>query len=185
DRVVTNSYDTMNTVIRECRKRGYTRMGVALMQVVDERNEGLLCAAYSLACERDHGMAPLAPLLIPKWDAKAFRAWFKREKPQVVISSNFLLPHIEESLRQLKLQVSDQVGLVNLNLLPTHQNYSGVCQDAPAIGAMAARLVIEKLNHNERGIPSARMTVLTDGYWIEGQPLKKANKGTGRRRFAR
>ena len=173
DRVVTNSYETMNTVLRECRKRGYTRMGVALMQVVDDRNEGLLCAAYSLAKERDTGMASLNPLLIPKWDAKSFRAWFKREKPQVVISSNFLLPHIEESLKAMKLRVADDVGLVNLNLLPTHQNYSGVCQDAPAIGAMAARLVIEKLNHNERGIPAARMTVLTDGTWISGQTLKK------------
>ena len=175
DRVVTNSYDTMNIVIRECRTRGYTRIGLAILQFVDERNEGLLCAAYSLAKERDPGMAPLAPLLIPKWDAKAFRAWFKREKPQVVISSNFLLPQIEECLREMKLRASDQVGLVNLNLFPSHQNYSGVCQDAPAIGAMAARLAIEKLNHNERGIPAAQMTVLTDGYWFEGQTLKKAN----------
>ena len=84
----------------------------------------------------------------------------------------------EECLREMKLRVSDQVGLVNLNLLPMHQNYSGVCQDAPAIGAMAARLVIEKLNHNERGIPAARMTVLTDGYWFEGQTLRKGRSST-------
>ena len=174
DRVVTDSYDTMNTAIRECRKRGYTRIGLAILQFVDERNEGLLCAAYSLAKERDPGMAPLVPLLIPQWDAKAFRGWFKREKPQVVISSNFLLPQIEECLRQLKLRVPDQIGLVNLNLLPDQQHYSGVCQDAPAIGAMAARLVIEKLSHNDRGIPNSRITMLTDGHWIEGRTLLKA-----------
>lgn len=174
DRVVTNSYDTMNTVIRECRGRGYKRLGVALTQVVDDRNEGLLCAAYALAEQRDPEMAPLAPLLIPRWDAKAFRVWFKREKPEVVISSNFLLPQIEEILGQLHLRVPDQIGLVNLNLLPDQQHYSGVCQDAPAIGAMAARLVIEKLSHNDRGIPNSRITMLTDGHWIEGRTLLKA-----------
>jgi len=172
DRVVTNSYDTMHMVIRECRKRGYTRLGVALSQFVDERNEGLLCAAYALARERDPDMASLPPLIIPQWDSKAFLAWFKREKPQVVISSNFLLPQIGACLAKLKRRVPDQIGLVNLNLFPAHQHYSGVCQDAPAIGAMATRLVIEKLNHNDQGIPAARMTMLTDGYWFEGKTLK-------------
>ena len=174
DRVVTNSYDTMNTVIRVCRGRGYKRLGVALPQVVDDRNEGLLCAAYALAEQRDPEMAPLAPLLIPRWDAKTFRAWLRREKPEVVISSNFLLPQIEEILGLLRLRVPDQIGLVNLNLLPDQQHYSGVCQDAPAIGAMAARLVIEKLSHNDRGIPTSRVTMLTDGHWIEGRTLLKA-----------
>jgi LacI family transcriptional regulator/LacI family fructose operon transcriptional repressor len=176
DRVVTNSYDTMNTVIRECRKRGYTRMGVALKQVVDERNEGLLCAAYALARERNPGMAPLPPLLLPQWDEKAFLAWFKREKPQVVISSNFLLPQIEECLAKLKRRVPDQVGLVNLNLNPEMQHYSGVYQDAPAIGAMAVRLVIDKLNHNDYGVPATRMTVLTDGFWFAGKTLKETSR---------
>ena len=174
DRVVTNSYDTMNTVIRECRERGYKRLGVALTQVVDDRNEGLLCAAYALAEQRDPEMAPLVPLIIPRWDAKIFRAWFKREKPEVVISSNLFLPQIEESLGQLQLRVPDQIGLVNLNLLRDQQHYSGVCQDAPAIGAMAARLVIEKLSHNDLGIPNSRITMLTDGHWIAGRTLRKA-----------
>ena len=181
DRVITDSYDTMNLVLAECRGRGYARLGVALHRIVDERNEGLLCAAYALARERDPGMAPLPALLISDRDPKAFLAWFKREKPQVVISSNFLLPQIEECLGKLKLRVPDQVGLVNLNVSPQRQHYSGVFQDAPAIGAMAARLVIEKLNHNDRGIPAERMTVITEGHWFEGNTLAKTAATPGKK----
>lgn len=172
DRVVTNSFDTMNMTIRECRARGYRRLGVALMQVVDERNEGLLCASYALAQTRDPGLERLKPLIVPAWDKRAFLAWFKRERPEVVISSNFFLPHIEACLEELGLESPRDVGLVNLNRYPDNPRYTGVCQDAPAIGAMAARLAIEKLNHNERGIPSARMTMLTDGRWVEGETLR-------------
>lgn len=153
DRVVTNSYDTMNIAIRECRLRGYARLGVALTQFVDERNEGLLCAAYALARERDPGMSPLSPLIIPEWNGKPFLAWFKRERPQVIISSNTLLPRIEECLARQNVRVPEDIGLVNLNYIPEHQHYSGVCQDAPAIGVMAARLVIEKLNHTTGASP--------------------------------
>ncbi|XHR26699.1 MAG: LacI family DNA-binding transcriptional regulator [Chthoniobacteraceae bacterium] len=171
DRVITNSYDTMNIVLAECRRRGFTRLGVALHQIVDERNEGLLCAAYALARERDPGMAPLSPLLMSDWNTDAFLKWFEHEKPQVVISSNFFLPHIEACLQKLNLRVPDQISLVNLNVSSLRPNDSGVCQDAPAIGGIAARLVIEKLNHNDRGIPASRLTVLTEGHWFEGTTL--------------
>lgn len=171
DRVVTDSYRTMNLALRHCRERGYRRIGLALTEFVDERNEGLLCAAYALSQVRDRGMERLSPHITPKWDEVKFHHWMQKQRPSVIVSSNTLLPEIELYLRKNKLRVPADIGLVNLNTTPLGQSYSGICQDAPAIGALAVRLVIEKMNHNDLGIPSSRVTVLTESHWIDGKTL--------------
>lgn len=182
DRVVTDSYRTMNQVLRECRNRGYSRCGVVLAKVVDERNEGLLSAAYSLARERDPFLADIPSLIMEKWDEKTFLRWKERQRPEVIISSNLLLPQIRNSLCASNREIPGDIGLVNLNADPS-SDYSGICQDAPAIGAAAVRLLIEKLNNNERGIPSSRTTLMTEGYWFEGSTLPPAASASGHPRL--
>ncbi|MFA6961642.1 MAG: LacI family DNA-binding transcriptional regulator [Opitutaceae bacterium] len=177
DRVVTDSYNTMRLALAECRHRGFSRLGLALAQVVDERNEGLLCAAYALAARRDPGLANIPPLILPSWNEKTFAAWLKRNHPEVIISSNTLLPQIEQYLRTEGIRIPTDVGVINLNVNPATQPHSGVCQDAHAIGAQAARLVIEKLNHNDRGVPASRMTILTDGRWHDGKTMLAEKPG--------
>jgi LacI family transcriptional regulator/LacI family fructose operon transcriptional repressor len=39
------------------------------------------------------------------------------------------------------------------------------------MGATAARLVIEKITRNERGIPEFPHTISSPGHWIEGSTL--------------
>jgi len=173
DRVATDSYSTMNQVIVECRRRGFSRLGPVLAEVVDERNEGLLSAAYALSRERDAGLADIPALILPGWNGKDFMRWLKRHRPQVVISSNLLLPQIHKSLRDAKLRTPADIGLVNLNATPG-ASYSGICEKTESIGAQAIRLLVDKLNHNERGIPSARTTLLTQGYWLEGRTLRRS-----------
>ena len=40
-----------------------------------------------------------------------------------------------------------------------------------ASGAAAVRLVIDKLNRNDRGVPALRQTILMPGHWHEGRTL--------------
>lgn len=173
DRVVTDSYATMNMAVAECRRRGFSRLGVVLAQVVDERNEGLLSAAYSLAREKDRRIAAIPRLILPGWQEDAMESWMQRWRPEVLISSNTLLPSIRAYLQRKRIRVPAQVGLLNLNVDPA-MDLSGICQDAPGIGAAAVRLVIEKLNHNDFGIPKSRVTLLTEGVWHEGKTLAQA-----------
>lgn len=172
DRVVTDSYATMNMAIAECRRRGFSRLGVVLAQVVDERNEGLLSAAFSLAREKDRRIAAIPRLILPGWQEDAMESWMRRWRPEVIISSNALLPSIQTYLERRRIRVPAQVGLLNLNVA-SDMNLSGICQDAPGIGAAAVRLVIEKLNHNDFGIPKSRVTLLTEGMWHEGNTLAR------------
>lgn len=105
----------------------------------------------------------------------------RENRPQAIISSNTLLPHISSWLQAKGLRVPRDIGVLNLNT-PSSGNQSGVSQDAPATGAAAARLLIEKLNHNERGITESRVTLLTEGRWFEGKTLARLPEHKTRRR---
>ena len=44
-------------------------------------------------------------------------------------------------------------------------------------GAAAVRLVIDKLNRNDRGVPALRQTILMPGHWHEGRTLAPRTRG--------
>lgn len=171
DRVVTDSSGAMNRAIDQCRRRELSSLGVCLAQVVDERNEGLLCASYALARERFQDLNNLPPLILPAWDEKKFITWLRRHQPQVIISSNALLPMIQATLHKLKMRVPRDIGIINLNILDSTTGHSGISQDATGMGVMAARLLIDKIYRNETGIPTSRVTVLTESNWQDGKTL--------------
>ena len=54
---------------------------------------------------------------------------------------------------------------------------AGIYQDPFTIGATAARMVIEKIGRNDRGIPANRQTVLTQGRWIAESSPESVAKG--------
>jgi DNA-binding LacI/PurR family transcriptional regulator len=176
DRVVTDSSGAMNIAIGQCRRRGMSALGVCLAQVVDERNEGLIRAAYALARERFSDIKNLPPLILPEWNEEEFLAWLRKHNPEVIISSNTLLPGIRLALQKLKKGVPRDIGLINLNLLDPSDTMAGISQDSPAMGAVAARMLIDKIYHNEMGIPSSRITVLTESRWKDGKTLSNLKK---------
>lgn len=171
DRVVTDSSEAMNRAIDQCRRRELSSLGVCLAQVVDERNEGLLCASYALTRERFQDLNNLPPLILPTWDEKTFTSWLRRHQPQVIISSNALLPMIQSTLRKLKIRVPRDIGIINLNILDSNSQLSGISQDAAGMGVIATRLLIDKIYRNETGVPTSRVTVLTESHWQDGQSL--------------
>jgi len=61
----------------------------------------------------------------------------------------------------------------------------GIYQDPFTIGATAARLVIEKIGRNDRGVPALRQTILTSGRWVEGSSLGLTVKPAGGRALRR
>jgi LacI family transcriptional regulator/LacI family fructose operon transcriptional repressor len=175
DRVVTESYDTMRVAVAQCLARGYRRIGLTLSKIVDDRNEGLLSAAYGLDANRHTQMANIPELIVDEWDQSTFSDWMEMHRPEVIITSNTQMIEITDWLQQHRYRIPQDIGLINLNVAE-NGHHSGVCQNAPLIGATAATLLVEKLNHNERGIPTCRRTVLTEGIWHEGQTLRSPRK---------
>lgn len=169
DRVVHDNFAGMRTILQQCRARGYRRPGLVLTEAGNTRTDGLNLGAYLLE-QRSGGIDALEPLLIPAWSADAFAHWHREQRPDVVITSNVLTEPILGWCRSAGIAIGAELGLANVNALPD-QTIAGVKQAWDAIGAIGVQLLIDKINRNDRGVPSLYRTILTPGTWIEGTTL--------------
>jgi DNA-binding LacI/PurR family transcriptional regulator len=170
DRVVHDSYDGMRRIMAECRARGLRRVGLMLTAAGDERTEHLNAAAFWTVQKSARGFAAIPPLIVPAWDSAAVGAWLARYRPEVIVTSNALLPELIDWCHQRGLRLGRQLRVANVNAAADGP-VGGIYQDPFTIGATAARLVIEKIGRNDRGIPGLRQTILTSGRWVEGASL--------------
>jgi len=171
DRVVHDSYAGMRRIMVECRRRRLHRVGLTLSHTGNERTERLNTAAYWAEQKADNYFAAVPPLILPEWRAPAFQQWFERTRPEVVVTSNEFLPEILAWCARRRLRPGGNLQLANVNA-DDDGPVSGVYQNHFTIGLMAARLVIERLLQNERGIPALPSTLLTRGAWVEGTTLR-------------
>jgi LacI family transcriptional regulator/LacI family fructose operon transcriptional repressor len=183
DRVVHDGYDATRLALDQCRRRGFRRIGLLLATGVHQRANSVNVAAYWLEQKARRCFAEIPPLLIPDWDHPAFAAWFRAHRPRVIITTNWLLRYVLDFARQQRLGIPGDLGLINLNAFED-ESVGGIVQNPGAIGAAAVRLVIDKLNRNDRGVPALRQTILIPGHWHEGRtlaPLTRAGMRLGRR----
>jgi DNA-binding LacI/PurR family transcriptional regulator len=171
DRVVHDSYAGMRRIMTECRCHRLRRIGLTLSRTGHERTERLNTAAYWAEQKADDFFAAVPPLILPEWHTAAFQDWFERTRPEVVVTSNEFLAEILAWCARRRLRPGADLQLANVNAAADGP-VSGVYQDPFAIGVLAARLVIERLVQNERGVPTLPHTLLTRGTWVEGATLR-------------
>jgi LacI family transcriptional regulator len=154
-------------------ERGYERIGFL---TTDASALTLFTAGYmqsQLAAPRRQKL-PL--LIISQKDAedsvRAARVWFKRHRPDAIISDHAGAAALLESLG---LRVPDDVGLAALSVLDGKAN-AGINQNAVEIGRVAAETVISLINHNHRGIPPFQRHILVEGFWTDGSMLPVRSK---------
>jgi LacI family transcriptional regulator/LacI family fructose operon transcriptional repressor len=170
DRVVNDAYGGMRRIMAECRRRGLHRVGLLLTEDGDERTEHRNGAAFWVEQKADGFFAAIPPLYPPAWDQSAFEAWHRRYHPEVIVTSNVFLGNVQAWIARSGLGPGRDVHLINVNAAENGP-ISGVCQNPRVMGATAARLVIEKITRNERGIPEFPHTISSPGHWIEGSTL--------------
>jgi LacI family transcriptional regulator/LacI family fructose operon transcriptional repressor len=170
DRVVNDGYEATRLALDHCRRRGLRRIGLLMATGVHQRANSVNVAAYWLEQKARRFFAGIPPLLIPDWDRRAFAAWYRAHRPQVIITTNWLLRYVLDFVRQQRLVIPGDLGIINLNAFED-ESVTGIIQNTGAIGAAAVRLVIDKLNRNDRGVPPLRQTILMPGHWHEGRTL--------------
>lgn len=175
DRVLHDSYDGMRRIMTECRRRGVHRVGLTLTTIGHERTDLLNGAAYWVEQRRDDFFLAVPPLVVDGWNASRFGAWYDEHRLEAVVTSNDLLASIHGWADQRGLTIGRDLQLINVN--SRSEDMSGIFQDPYAIGLLAGRMVIEKINHNDRGIPESAHTVVIPGNWREGRTLKSVPLG--------
>jgi len=155
----------------KARELGYRRIGYA-SHIQFEKNtkghfrEGYLNAQEELAPHRGH-LEVLELGNDASRQAKDFATWFKRYKPDAIIST---LPNVRELIERLKLRVPRDVAVATTSLLDGNFD-SGSDQNSQEIGRVAVSTLAGLIIENERGIPAYQRRILVEGRWVQGTSM--------------
>jgi DNA-binding LacI/PurR family transcriptional regulator len=164
-------YRAVREICQRCRERGYRRIGLAVTREHDIAHQSLHRSAL-LGCQAEWPRADhVPPLVTEQWAAEPFLAWVKRHRPDVVIAG---ADQPWEWLAAAGYRIPKDIGLIRPHVSDHLLGASGFIFDEAELGAAAVDLVVEQLNHNERGIPPLVKRVLLPGRWYEGKSLRPA-----------
>lgn len=165
-------YHAISLALRKLKQYNYRRIGLALMPLSDGYSDGIFSArylhhlhfaAYSHApmifCERSRAS---------DFTEANFQKWFMHERPDAIICMGH---QIHEWVERMGLRVPDEVGVVDLDVHESHCSWSGIDMREEAVAAAGVDLIVQQLQCNDLGIPSAPKAILIEGQWVEGKTL--------------
>lgn len=168
-----NHYHNMSLMLRQLRRLGYRRIGLAIPGRADRYAQGTFQAAYLLHAQ-NHAVAPRIPPLVPDrlsdWNRSVFLSWFKKHRPDVIVC---LTHDVRDWLDAEKVNIPGDVGLAILSHHAHETEWSGIEQHTELIGEAAVRIVSEQLTLNQRGCPTYPKTLFIDGEWVSGSTTRK------------
>lgn len=168
-RAVPDYVQNVTIAIRELKRRGYRRIGMALISPLDVRTAHRWSAGYFTHQQRTRA-ADRVPLLEPKTlDEATFLKWLDRHRPDAVIGTDL---RILTWLRNHGVQVPRDVGFAILVRKPSDK-VAGVDNNSRAIGAAAIDLIASQLQRNEYGIPKVPKVVHIRGEWVDGPTVRR------------
>ena len=172
-RVGNDHGQSVRLAVRECRRRGYRRIGLAIQRSVLERIEEQWLAGFLIEHSYPKKIPHAPPLVADQWNEETFLRWFKAERPDVVFTGGDY-SSVLTWLRRARYKVPADIAVVSLDLHVYDGSVAGIDQDSTRIGAIVADTLISRLNRNERGALARPMRIHVTGQWLEGDTLRPA-----------
>jgi LacI family transcriptional regulator len=171
-RAVVDHFATMRLTYRSLRDLGYRRIGFALRPMDDNVVDNKWLAGFITAQFFASPKCNIPVLLEKDWCKETFHKWFMKNRPDAVITMHH---DVKTWLREIGFQVPKDVGVAmpDLSYKNLYPDLSGVDQRTELVGALGIDLVVEQINHNERGIPKVPKTVMVEGVWVPGQNVRR------------
>lgn len=170
-RTAGDYYRAVREACQRCRERGYRRIGFATTREHDTAHQSLHRSAL-LGCQADWRKADHVPVLVAdEWTPRRFLAWVRQHRPEVVLCSSD--PPVRW-LQDAGYRIPQDIGFIRPHVSTRELGIAGFLFDEAELGAAAIDLVVEQLNHNERGLPRLVKRVLLPGRWFEGKSLRSA-----------
>jgi len=169
--VVTNHhFRSMQTIMRRLKQLGYRRVGLAGHPSILESVNRAWTGAYLTYLPSPQ--APSIPVFNDAWTRAAFVSWFKKHKPDSVISNE---PIVLEWLKEMGVKVPQDVGFVIAAKHVGPDYCSGITENTERIGATGVNLLVDMINRGEKGIPDIPISCLVEGTWVEGTTVRKVH----------
>jgi LacI family transcriptional regulator len=172
-RVAKDDNFLMGKALRELRRAGYRKVGMALAAKLDEKGGFALQGRFRVNQLRYPEMGKIPPLLYAgpdlKDDQDLFLKWINRYKPEVVICHD---GQTRTVLEEAGIRVPEDVGLVHLNLGLDTPNWTGMYLDDARIGEACVDLLVSQIQQNQRGIPAFPYEMLLRSNWRKGETTR-------------
>ena len=167
--VMNHQFRNMRHLVQHLHDLGYRRIGFAMPATTDERVDHNYIGGFWVAQqELPPASARLAPLLAPAFGAAVFRRWFRRVRPDAVITSASWAHQVIQWLATGDLAVPRDVGVAVASIPFGDPAISGIDENVRAVGAMAVDTVVGMIHRNETGIPANPWRILAEGTWFQG-----------------
>ena len=173
-RVTADIFQVGRLAAQRCADLGYRRIGFAASAEMSSRLEHRMFAGYRQGLW-DRGLAEIVPPLLAPHSgtfSTFLASWCRTAEPEVVIFGTF-----DSGCLRV---VPPEIGCVDLNVDNVRSATTGVYQNLPRIGAMAAEQLHMALQQNASGPLDQPQTYLHGGFWVAGTTAP----GVGVRRAA-
>lgn len=172
-RACQHQYQEMLIALRRLRELGYRLPGLVLSEDSDARTMYHWSAAF-VRFQLELPSSGRVPMLIPpEVTAETFLPWFRRERPDVVLSHAPPVPILIDWIAREGLRVPDDCGVADLDInLDVDRDCSGIRQNYAQVAAAAVDLVVSQIQQNERGLPAHPKIVLVEGEWVDGHTTR-------------
>jgi Transcriptional regulators len=172
DRVVTDHFGGARMAVRTAWERGYRRPGYFSLASTDERTQGRWRGGF-LAEAQSLGLEKKVPVLVAEdvGMREAFRRWYLRWKPDVLISIGLTFDTCLPVLEELGVSSPENVGLIELNLHTRRGEFSGVDPSVSAMSRIGVDMLVSKLYRNESGLSRHPQVSMHPPVWHEGRTL--------------
>jgi LacI family transcriptional regulator len=167
--------DHHDLVIQACERAaalGYRRPALVVEAGIDRLVEGRFSGAM-LTAQQALPAACRVPAFTagqqPGTDGGAFRRWFDRHEPDVLLSLyNIVFPWLREHGRR----VPQEVGVIQLEWRASHPEIAGMNQHNDAVGEAAVDMLVGQIHRNESGIPAYPRATLIGASWVDGPTVQ-------------
>lgn len=175
DRIVPNGLRMSLQVLRELRRLGYRRIGLAVPSFVDDRCDKGLSAAFLLYQQRSN-TSNFSVLTTRQWDEVTFGRWFRKHQPEVVVG---MWDDVPQWLRRMGKRIPRDVGFASFDVTAHSGSCAGLLLHHEFAGAMAVELLAARLQHNEFGVPKHPCSILLESTWVDGGTVRDQRRWMG------
>lgn len=173
----SDEFSTIGRLIQRLLDYGYRRIGIAMHSRMDDHANHFWLAGYQTFQALAAADQRLPHFITPEWDRARFLKWYRRHKPEAIITVNEDIVHW---LREAGVNVPREVGCATIYWKDSRAELSGYYQNHELMGAGAVDLIVGQLNRNERGLPENDKTMLVQAVWRDGTTLLRRTSGNAR-----
>lgn len=176
-RVCNYHIQTVDTAMRQLARRGYRRIGA----VVSERDVRQVNMLWAAGLQVARMQMPELEIMefswcgTPgdkggwgEWSEKAFRDWFARNQPEVIVGLTF---EVWDWVQRLGRRIPDEVGFLHLDC-PRSSIFSGMCQNTTKLGVAAVELLASLVEGNVQCETAEPRVLLIASDFVEGTTLR-------------